>query len=66
MHKPTAEGYTICFVVKLFWVKLIKIIKLLIFQNFSMKRSYTVYAETAVNINMCHMHTLIFVNDIYR
>ena len=40
-------------------------VQLGILQNLCMDCRNTIYGEAIMNINMCHMHTHVVVNDLY-
>ena len=62
--KPAAESDTIGLVIKLLRIDLVKAVKLGILKYLGMYGSNTVYAETVMDIDMCHVHLIILIYDL--
>ena len=62
--QPTTECNTVCFVVEAFWVKVVEWFQLRRFKDFCVKCCYTVNACREVDIHVCHVNTVVFVNDL--
>ncbi|CFP92439.1 Uncharacterised protein [Streptococcus pneumoniae] len=64
MHKPTTESDTVCFVVELFWVKVVEGFQLRIFQDFSMECCNPVNTVSVVDIHVSHVNTSALIDDL--
>ena len=65
MEKPSSECDTICLVVELLRINLVEVVQLRILEDLCVKVCNTVYTVAIVYINVCHVHSLILVDDIY-
>ncbi len=63
-QQPSAEGDTIGLVVEFLRVNLVKMIQLALFQDLRMNCCHTVDAVTVMDVDVCHVHSLILVNDL--
>ena len=64
MHEPTTESNTVCLVVEFFRVNIIEGFQLRILQDFCMKCCYPVYTKSIVDIHVCHVYAIIFIDDL--
>ena len=65
MHQPAAEGNSVGLVVELLRIQFIEVIQFVFLQNLSVQVCHTVYAETIVNVHICHMYQVSLVNNGY-
>ena len=65
MQQPAAEGDTVCLVVEFLRVDIIKRFQLGIFQDLGVQCSNAVNGKSVVDIHVCHVDTLILVDDRY-
>ena len=65
VEKPSSECDTICLVVELLRIDLVEVVQLRILEDLCVKVCNTIYTVAVVYINVCHVHSLILVDDIY-
>ena len=63
-QQPSAEGDTIGLVVEFLRVNLVKMIQLALFQDLRMNCCHTVDAVTVMDVDVCHVHSLILIDDL--
>ena len=63
VKKPSAEGDSICLIIKFIRIDLIELMKLCLLQDICMKGCNTVDGKSVMNVHMCHVNQVVLVND---
>ena len=63
-QQPSAEGNTVGLVVELLGIDLVKMIEFALLQDLGMDRCHAVDTIAIVDVDMCHVHSLVLVNDL--
>ena len=63
MEQPAAEGNAVGLVVELLRIDLIEWVEFDFFQNLRVQRCNAVDAEAIVNVQTCHVHSVVLVDD---
>ena len=65
VQQPAAEGNAVCLIVELLRIDLVEVVELRIFQNFRVQVGNAVDTVRKMNIHMCHMNTILSINNCY-
>ena len=63
VDEPAAECDAVCLIVELLRINLEEVVQFRVLKDLCVQRGNTVYTESVVNVNMCHVHRIITVDN---
>ncbi len=63
VKEPSAEGDSICLIIKFLRINLIELMKLCLLQDVCMKGCNTIDGKSVMDVHMCHVDQVILVDD---
>ena len=63
VDEPAAECDTVCLVVELLRINLVEVVQLRVLEDLCVQSSNAVYAESVMDIDVCHMHCVVAVDN---